>query len=64
MIEKGICDCRNILTGTSQNELVGKIKMAAGDLVSIRGQFMEYTYIPTGIKRGMVRSEVDCHWKG
>jgi hypothetical protein len=38
-----------------QNELVGKFKMAAGDLVSIRGQVMVYTYIPTGIKRQMVR---------
>ena len=32
-----------------QNELVGKFKVAAGDKVSIRGQVMEYTYIPTGI---------------
>ena len=31
-----------------QNELVGKFKMAASDLVSVRGQVMEYTYIPTG----------------
>ena len=42
-----------------QNELVGKFKMAAGDMVSIRGQVMEYTYIPTGIKRELVRSGVD-----
>ena len=41
-----------------QNELVGKFKMAVGDLVSIRGQVMEYTYIPTGIKGEMVRSGV------
>ena len=34
-----------------QNELVGKFKMAAGDIVSVRGQVMEYMYIPTGIKR-------------
>ena len=26
-----------------ENELVGKFKMAAGDMVSIRGQVMEYT---------------------
>ena len=32
-----------------QNELVCRFKMAAGDKVSIRGQFMEYMYIPTGI---------------
>ena len=43
-----------------QNELVGKFKMAAGDMVSIRGQVMEYTYISTGIKRELVRSGVDC----
>jgi hypothetical protein len=30
-----------------QNELIGKFKMAAGDMVSIR----EYMYIPIGIKR-------------
>ena len=47
-----------------QNELVGKFKMAVGDMVSIKGQVMEYTYIPTGIKRQMVRSGVDCNWKG
>ena len=34
-----------------QNELVCKFKMAAGDMVSIRGLVVEYTYIPTGIKR-------------
>ena len=48
-----------------QNELVCKFKMAVGEMVSsIRGQVMEYTYIPTGIKREMVRSGVDCNWKG
>ena len=25
---------------------------------------MEYMYIPTGIKWELVRSGVDCHWKG
>ena len=45
-------------------ELVGKFKMAAGDKVSIRGQVKEYTYIPKGIKRELVRSGVDCDWKG
>ena len=33
-----------------QNELVCKFKMATGDMV------MEYRYIPTGIKRELVRS--------
>ena len=47
-----------------QNELVGKFKLAASDLVSVRGQVMEYPYIPTGIKGEMVRSGMDCHRKG
>ena len=46
------------------NELVSKFKMAASDLVSVRGQVMEYLYIPTGIKGEMVRSGMDCHRKG
>ena len=33
-----------------QNELVGKFKMAASDLVSVRGQVMEYTYIPLNLR--------------
>ena len=37
-----------------QNELIGKFKMVVGDVISIRGQFMEYTYTPTGIKRELV----------
>ena len=47
-----------------QNKLVGMFKMVASDMVSIRGQVMEYTYIPTGIKRELVRSGVDSDWKG
>ena len=47
-----------------QSELVCKFKITAGDMVSIRGEVMEYTYIPTGIKRELVRSGVDCNWKG
>ena len=38
--------------------------MAVSDLVSVRGQVMEYPYIPTGIKGEMVRCGMDCHWKG
>ena len=38
--------------------------MAVSDLVGVRWQVMEYMYIPTGIKREMVRSCVDCQWKG
>ena len=40
----------NYLRLRGQNELVGKFKMAANDMVR-RGQVMEYTYVPTGIKR-------------
>ena len=47
-----------------QNELVGKFNMAGGDMVSVKGLVMEYTYIPTEIKREMVRSGVDCDLKG
>ena len=36
-----------------QKELIGKFKMVASDAI-IRGQVMEYTYIPTGIKRDLV----------
>ena len=39
-----------------KNEFVGKFKMAAGNIVCIWGQAMEYTYIPTGVKREFVRS--------
>ena len=38
--------------------------MAVGDMVSIKGQVMEDPYISTGIKRELVRSGVDCNWKG
>ena len=41
-----------------QNELVGKFKMAAGYKV------MEYMYIPTGIKRELVRFGVDSTGRG
>ena len=31
--------------------MASKFKMTASDLVSVRGQVMEYTYIPTGISK-------------
>ena len=43
-----------------QKELIGKFKMAAGDVISIRRQVIEYMYILTGIKRELVRFGVDC----
>ena len=33
-----------------QNKLTDKFEMAAGAVISVRGQVMEHTYIPTGIK--------------
>ena len=41
------------------DKLVGKFKMAAGDVISIRGQVLEHTYIPTGIERDLVRFDMD-----
>ena len=47
-----------------QDKLIGKLKMAAGDVTSIRGQVLGYTYIPTGIERELVRFGMDGHRKG
>ena len=47
-----------------QDELVGKFKMTAGDVISIRGQVLEHTYIPTGIERNLVRFGMDGDQKG
>ena len=44
--------------------MIGKFKMVVGDVINIRGQVMEYPYIPTGIKGEMVRSGMVCHRKG
>jgi hypothetical protein len=44
--------------------LIGEFKMATGDVISISGYVMEYMYIPTGIKRELVRFCVDCDRKG
>ena len=47
-----------------QNELIGKFKMVAGNEISIMEQVMEYMYIPTGIKRELVRFGVDSTGRG
>ena len=47
---------RDVSTG--QGEMIGKFKMATGDVISIRGQFLEYTYIPRGIERELVRGKL------
>ena len=49
--ERRLSEVNARAVSTGQNELVCEFKMAAGDMVSIRGQVMEYTYILTGIKR-------------
>ena len=64
--EKGIAELSEVNTRTvsrGQNALIGKFKMAMGDVISIRGQVMEYTYIPAGIRRELVRFGMDCNWK-
>ena len=62
--KRKLSEVNNRTMSRRQNELVNKFKMAAGDKVSIRGQVMEYMYIPTGIKRELVRYGVDCDRKG
>ena len=47
-----------------QNELRGKFKMLTGDMIRVTGQVMEYTYISRGIKRELVRFEMDYGRKG
>ena len=53
-----------ISVSRGQNKLIGKFNMAAGDVISIKGQVIEYTYIPTGIKRELVRFGVNYDRKG
>ena len=38
--------------------------MAADDVISIKGQVLKYTYIPTGIGREFLRFGVDFDQKG
>ena len=38
--------------------------MPVGDGISIRGHVLGNTYIPTRIERELVRSGVNCDWKG
>ena len=47
-----------------QNELIGKFKMARDEVINIRGQVVDHTYITTGIERELVRFGVDCNRKG
>ena len=47
-----------------QDELVGKFKMVAGDMISIKKEVLEHMYIPTGIETELVRFGMDGDWKG
>ena len=47
-----------------QDELIVKFKMVVDDVISIRGQVLEYTNIPTGIKIELVRPGVDRDREG
>ena len=47
-----------------QNKLIGNFKVAAGDVINIRWQVMEFMYIPTRIKRELVRFGMDRDQKG
>ena len=62
-IEWKLSEVNTRVVSRRQNELVGEFEMAAGDLISIRVQVMEYTHIPTGIKRESVRFGIDCDRK-
>ena len=42
-----------------QDELIGKLKIAAVDVISTRRQVLEYMYIPTGIERELMRFGMD-----
>jgi hypothetical protein len=42
-----------------ENELIGKFKKPAGDIISIRGRL--WRTWTTGIKRELVRFDVDCN---
>ena len=59
------CETEKGRTGRDgENKLIGEFKMATGDVISISGYVMEYMYIPTGIKRELVRFGMDCDRKG
>ena len=51
-----------------QNELIGKFKMAAGDVISIRGQVMEYRHSNRNQKGDdtnyFTRKEIEQHLPG
>ena len=57
-----LCEVNTRAVSRGQNELIGKFKVVAGYVISIRVQVMEY--IPTGIKREFMIFGMDCDQKG
>ena len=57
-IERKLSEVNTRAMSRGQNDFIGEFQIAAGDMVSIRGHVIEYTYIPTGIKMELVRSGV------
>jgi len=47
-----------------RHKFIGEFKIAAGDLISNRKWVMEYSSIPTGIEKELVRFDMDCERKG
>ena len=45
--KKKLSEVNTRAVSRGQKELIGMFKRVAGDVISIRGQVMEYTYIPT-----------------
>jgi hypothetical protein len=58
-------DYFRLISGMSrgQDKLMGKFKMAAGDVVNIRGQVLECMHIPTEIERELVIFGIDGEQK-
>ena len=46
-----------------QNLLTGEFKVVARGVISIGGLIMKYTYIPTVIKRTLVKCGMNCDQK-
>ena len=63
-IEWGLSELNTWAMSRGQDELVGNFKMAAGDVISIMGQVLEHTYIPTRIERELVKFGMDGDRKG
>ena len=64
-IERILSEVNTRAVSRGQNELIGKLKMVAGDVISVRGQVLEYTYIPTGMNAVVEATEKrNLKWYG